>query len=31
MMIALAIRCEEHIMDDPDAGDGRGSGSGVCW
>ena len=24
MMIALAIRCEEHIMDDPDAGDRTG-------
>ena len=25
MMTALAIRCEEHIMDDPD------NGSGACW
>lgn len=24
MMIALAIRCEEHIMDDPDVGDRTG-------
>ena len=24
MMIALAIRCEEHIMDDPDVGNRTG-------
>ena len=24
MMIALSIRCEEHIMDDPDVGDRTG-------
>lgn len=24
MMVALAIRCEEHIMDDPDSGDRTG-------
>ena len=30
MMIALAIRCEEHIMDDPDVGNAAGEGAKIA-